>query len=81
MAGRRVRSRLPLRLYLSASVVYFLLLALPFFANEVNIKMTTPDRAAIDSSKAGDLTGRASDSTKVITFGSIDRAKIAASSI
>lgn len=52
LAGRRVRSLLPLRLYLSASVVYFLLLALPFFGNEVNIRMTTPDRAAIDSSIA-----------------------------
>src|SRR5215212_9831045 len=31
LSGKRVRSLLPLRLYLSASVIYFLLLALPFF--------------------------------------------------
>jgi len=37
LGGRRVRSLLPLRLYLSASVVYFLLLALPFFGNEIKI--------------------------------------------
>ena len=31
LAGKRVRSLLPLRLYLSASVIYFLLLSVPFF--------------------------------------------------
>ena len=73
LAGRRVRSLLPLRLYLSASVVFFLLMALPFFGNDLNIRMTAPDRAAIDSSRADTSAG---DTARVVTFGTIDRQKI-----
>ena len=53
LSGRRVRSLLPLRLYLSASVVYFLLLTLPFFGRDFNpaLKITGVDAAAIDSAK------------------------------
>ena len=54
LAGRRVRSLLPLRLYLSASVIYFLLLSLPFFGRAFNptLKLTGVDAAAIDSANA-----------------------------
>ena len=53
LAGRRVRSLLPLRLYLSASVVYFLLLSLPFLGQKFNqtLKLTGVDAAAIDSAR------------------------------
>lgn len=53
LAGRRVRSLLPLRLYLSASVIYFLLLSLPFFGKAFNptLKLTGVDAAAIDSAR------------------------------
>ena len=53
LAGRRVRSLLPLRLYLSASVLYFLLLTLPFFGRGFNpaLKLTGVDAAALDSAK------------------------------
>ncbi|MEO8577601.1 MAG: DUF3667 domain-containing protein [Gemmatimonadales bacterium] len=79
LAGRRVRSLLPLRLYLSASVVYFLLLALPMFGKDLNIRMTAPDRAAVDSSGADSaVVSSAGDTTRVATFGTIDRANIAA---
>lgn len=50
LAGRRVRSLLPLRLYLSASVVYFLLLSLPIFGSSFKFSTTNTDRAAMDSS-------------------------------
>ena len=73
LAGRRVRSLLPLRLYLSASVIFFLLMALPFFGNDLNIRMTAPDRAALDSSRADTSAG---DTARVVTFGTIDRQKI-----
>ena len=55
LAGRRVRSLLPLRLYISASVVYFLLLSLPFFGRNFNpgLKITGVDAAAIDSARSG----------------------------
>ena len=48
-----MQSLLPLRLYLSASVLYFLLLSLPFFGREFNptLKLTGVDAAAIDSAK------------------------------
>ena len=54
LAGRRVRSLLPLRLYISASVVYFLLLSLPFFGRNFNptLKITGVDAAALDSARA-----------------------------
>ena len=53
LAGRRVQSLLPLRLYLSASVLYFLLLTLPFFGREFNpaLKITGVDAVAIDSAR------------------------------
>ena len=53
LEGRRVRSLLPLRLYLSASVVYFLLLSLPFFGQKLNptLKLTRVDAAAVDSAR------------------------------
>ena len=53
LAGRRVRSLLPLRLYLSASVVYCLLLSLPFFGRKFDspLKLTGVDAAAIDSAR------------------------------
>ena len=53
LAGRRVRSLLPLRLYLSASVIYFLLLSLPFLGQKFNqtLKLTGVDAAAIDSAR------------------------------
>lgn len=55
LAGRRVRSLLPLRLYLSASVIYFLLLSLPFLGQKFNqtLKLTGVDAAAIDSARTG----------------------------
>lgn len=49
LAGRRVRSLLPLRLYLSASVVYFLLLSIAG-GLKGNFRITESDRAGIDSS-------------------------------
>src|SRR4029079_15269073 len=49
LGGRRVRSLLPLRLYLSASVVYFLLLSLLGGGFKGNFKITDSDRAGIDS--------------------------------
>ncbi|HKY96926.1 MAG TPA: DUF3667 domain-containing protein [Gemmatimonadaceae bacterium] len=51
LAGKRVRSLLPLRLYLSASVVYFLLLSLPGLGVDLSkqVKITGVDSAAIDS--------------------------------
>jgi len=51
LAGRRVRSLLPLRLYLSASVVYFLLLSL-LGQPAVKFAMTDKDRAGLDSARA-----------------------------
>jgi hypothetical protein len=49
-AGRRVRWVLPLKLYLSASVIYFLLLSLPFAGNfRANVTFTESDTAAADS--------------------------------
>jgi hypothetical protein len=51
LAGKRVRSLLPLRLYLSASVIYFLLLSLPGVGADLDkqVKITGIDSAAIDS--------------------------------
>lgn len=50
LAGRRVRALLPLRLYLSASVVYFLMLSLPIFGSSFKFNSTKADRAGLDSS-------------------------------
>jgi hypothetical protein len=48
LSGRRVRWLLPLKLYLSASVVYFLLLSLPVFRGlNSNVKLTETDRAEV----------------------------------
>jgi len=65
LAGRRVRSLLPLRLYLSASVVYFLLLSLPFFGQRFQspLKLTGVDAAAIDSARREAASG--SDSSRL----------------
>jgi hypothetical protein len=65
LAGRRARSLLPLRLYLSASVAYFLLLSLPFFGRGINspLKLTGVDAAAIDSARIG--AASTSDSSRV----------------
>lgn len=75
LAGKRVRSLLPLRLYLSASVVYFLLLSLPFFgrAFDPGLKITGVDAAALDSS------GVKFDSSTTVTIGKIDRGRVAQS--
>lgn len=75
LAGKRVRSLLPLRLYLSASVVYFLLLSLPFFGREFDpgLKITGVDAAALDSA------GVKFDSSTTITIGRIDRGRVARS--
>ncbi len=75
LAGKRVRSLLPLRLYLSASVVYFLLLSMPFFGREFNpgLKVTGLDQAAMDSA------GVKFDSSTTITIGKIDRGRVAKS--
>ena len=53
-----MQSLLPLRLYLSASVLYFLLLSLPFFGRVFNptLKLTGVDVAALDSAKNEALT-------------------------
>jgi hypothetical protein len=49
LAGRRVRWVLPLKLYLSTSVVYFLLLSLPFAGNfRANVTLTGTDSSAVD---------------------------------
>lgn len=60
LAGHRVRWIPPLRLYLFASVIYFLLLSLPFVA-EMNeaVRFTETDRAQMDSGRvvATDTTG------------------------
>jgi len=78
LAGRRVRSLLPLRLYLSASVLYFLLIALPFFGSDLNIRMTASDRAAADSAQSEDsAAARTRDTTRVIAFDTVMREKIA----
>ena len=75
LAGKRVRSLLPLRLYLSASVVYFLLLTLPFFGRGFNptLKITGVDAAAMDSA------GVKFDSSTTITIGKLDRGRLAKS--
>ena len=72
LSGKRVRSLLPLRLYLSASVVYFLLLAMPFFGRgfKSQLKMTGVDAAAIDSA------GLKLDSSTTITRRRLDSATI-----
>jgi hypothetical protein len=50
LAGRRARWVLPLKLYLSMSVVYFLLLSLPFAGNfRANVTFSDEDRAGVDS--------------------------------
>ena len=52
LAGHRVSWLLPLKLYLSVSVVYFLLLSLPFLGGiRTNVTYTDADRAAIDSAR------------------------------
>ena len=72
LSGRRVRSLLPLRLYLSASVVYFLLLSLPIFGTSFrsNMKVLTGiDQAAIDSAQSASAArGRVVDSTANMTI-------------
>jgi hypothetical protein len=75
LAGKRVRSLLPLRLYLSASVVYFLLLSLPFFGRAFNpaLKITGVDAAAMDSA------GVRFDSSTTITIGKLDNGRLAKS--
>ena len=69
LAGRRVRSLLPLRLYLSASVVYFLLLSVPQFGTAFKFSTTRTDRAALDSLglrfSTGDSKATVSDSMVV----------------
>jgi hypothetical protein len=72
LAGKRVRSLLPLRLYLSASVVYFLLLSVPFFGRDFKspLKVTGIDAAALDSS------GLKLDSSSTITIGQLERGRI-----
>lgn len=72
LAGKRVRSLLPLRLYLSASVVYFLLLTVPFFGRGFKspLRMTGVDAAALDSA------GFKVDSSTTITIGQINRGRI-----
>ncbi len=71
LAGRRVRSLLPLRLYLSASVVYFLLLSLPG-VGALRITTTSTDKAALDASGFKMTTSRSGskDTTKVVVFDS-----------
>ena len=75
LAGKRVRSLLPLRLYLSASVIYFLLLSLPFFGSgfKPQMKLTGVDAAALDS------TGVKFDSSTTVTIGALDRGRLAKS--
>jgi len=51
LEGRRVRSLLPLRLYLSASVIYFLLLSF-FGAFTLKMSVNQKDLAGIDSARA-----------------------------
>lgn len=52
LAGHRVRWLLPFKLYLSVSVVYFLLLSLPGVGSmRTTIKYTDTDRAAMDSAR------------------------------
>ena len=65
LAGKRVRSLLPLRLYLSASVVYFLLLSLPGIGADLDkqVKITGVDSVAIDSAAKE----RAANSNMTIT--------------
>jgi hypothetical protein len=73
LAGRRVRSLLPLRLDLSASVVYFLLLS--FFGGfKGTLKLTNSDRAAIDSSNAegGFKVTTKNNRNPIISFGGIE---------
>jgi hypothetical protein len=72
LAGKRVRSLLPLRLYLSASVIYFLLLSLPFFESDfkANFKLSGVDAAAMDSA------GLRIDSSTTVTIGTLDRGRI-----
>ena len=58
LAGRRVRWVLPLKLYLSTSVVYFLLLSLPFAGNfRANVTLTGTDSSAVDSTAPRVITG------------------------
>ena len=45
-----MRALLPLRLYLSASVVYFLLLSVPWLGSPLKFSTTKSDRAGLDSS-------------------------------
>jgi hypothetical protein len=72
LAGKRVRSLLPLRLYLSASVVYFLLLSVPLIGRDFKspLKVTGIDAAALDSS------GLKLDSSSTITIGQLERGRI-----
>ena len=55
LAGRRVRALLPLRLYLSASVVYFLLLSL-LGEPAVKISVSRKDLAGMDSARVESVT-------------------------
>ncbi len=74
LAGKRVRSLLPLRLYLSASVLYFLLLTLPFFGRGFSpLKLTGIDAAAIDSA------GVNVNKKTTVTIGALDRGRVAKS--
>jgi hypothetical protein len=75
LAGKRVRSLLPLRLYLSASVLYFLLLTLPFFGRGFNspLKLTGVDAAAMDSA------GVKVNKNTTVTIGALDQGRIAKS--
>jgi hypothetical protein len=54
LGGRRARWVSPLKLYLSASVLYFLLLSLPFGGMRSSVRFTETDRAGVDSAAAID---------------------------
>jgi hypothetical protein len=55
LGGRRARWVSPLKLYLSASVLYFLLLSLPFVGGmRSSVRFTETDRAGVDSAAAID---------------------------
>ena len=53
LAGRRARWVLPLKLYLTSSVLYFLLMSLPFLGDlRTDVTFSETDSAAVDSASA-----------------------------
>jgi hypothetical protein len=70
LAGHRVRWLLPFKLYLSVSVVYFLLLSLPFLGSmRTTIKYTDTDRAAMDSARVEADSISANQRSGIVTIG------------